>query len=219
MLTVSRDVRERFKDLDIKYKVIKDVNVKPYNEDLEDLKREVIQEVMETYSLETLKDRETFKAYRRFFWMIGIDPTKIRPAAEALIRRILRGKGIPRINTLVDAYNLASIKTEIALAAFDLGRLEETLTLRFGRGGEEFRGIGMKEPMRLKGGEVVISSGEKVIAVYPYRDSEETKITSKTREVMIVACGVPGINMFRLENAIQLSCRFILRFCGGHVVR
>ena len=50
------------------------------------------------YSLDGLKDEENIRAYRDFFWKLGIDPTKIRPAAEALIRRILGGKEIPRIN-------------------------------------------------------------------------------------------------------------------------
>ena len=56
-----------------------------------------------TYALETLKDEPRLRAYRDFFWRVGVDPTKVRPAAEALLRRVIQGKPFPRINALVDA--------------------------------------------------------------------------------------------------------------------
>ena len=61
-----------------------------------------------THALETLKDEPRLRAYRDFFWRVGVDPTKVRPAAEALLRRVIQGKPFPRVNTLVDAYNRAS---------------------------------------------------------------------------------------------------------------
>src|SRR3979409_2153884 len=64
-----------------------------------------------TYAVETLKDEPNLRAYRDFFWRVGVDPTKVRPAAEALLRRVIQGKPFPRINALVDAYNLASAET------------------------------------------------------------------------------------------------------------
>src|SRR5439155_24626453 len=44
-----------------------------------------------TYALETLKDEPWLRAYRDFFWRVGVDPTKVRPAAEALLRRVIQG--------------------------------------------------------------------------------------------------------------------------------
>ena len=119
---------------------------------LEELKKTIADEVRSKYTLESLKDIPIFRAYRDFFWRAGVDPTKIRPAAEALIRRILAKKSIPTINSLVDAYNLASIETGIALAAFDREGLKGTLSMRVAREGDEFHGIGMSKPMRLTGG-------------------------------------------------------------------
>jgi len=96
-----------------------------------------------------------FRTYRDFFWEIDIDPTKTRPASEALVRRVLQGKTLPTINTLVDAYNLASLTSGIPLAAFDYQSLEGELEMRFARKGEEFLGIGMDGPKSLDGGEIV----------------------------------------------------------------
>jgi DNA/RNA-binding domain of Phe-tRNA-synthetase-like protein len=118
---------------------------------LEEFKEEIFAEVKQKFTLESLKDEPVFRAYRDFFWKIGIDPTKNRPAAEALIRRILGGRSIPRINTAVDAYNLASMSTCIAIAAFDIDKLDGEITMRFANNGESFLGIGMDKPVTLAG--------------------------------------------------------------------
>ena len=214
-LIIDSPLKERFPELMVLTGRIDNVVVTSYLPELETFKEEIIQEIKESYDLETIKDNPTFRAYRDFFWRIKVDPTKIRPAAEALVRRVLRGRSIPRINSLVDAYNLASMKSEIALAAFDADKLSGDLLMRFAVEGEEFLGIGMAEPLRLTGNEVIITDDEKIVAVYPYRDAEESKITEDTRNVLILACGVPGIDEEKLRSALKIAVKFITRFCGG----
>ncbi len=185
--------------------------------DMEELRESVFAKVREKYSLEDLKDVNIFRAYRDFFWNIGVDPTKVRPAGEALIRRVLRGSPIPKINPIVDAYNLSSIETGIALAAFDESLVRGDLTMRFAEPGEMFTGIGMDEPMGLRGNEVVLSDSEdeKLVAIYPYRDADSTKVTDETENVILLSCGVPGIEDDLLEPAIITAIDYITRFCGG----
>src|SRR2546430_34474 len=120
-----------------------------------------------TYALETLKDEPRLRAYRDFFWRVGVDPTKIRPAAEALLRRVIRGKPFPRINALVDAYNLASAETRIALAAFDIANLRGDLGMRRSHPGETFLGIGMEAPVTLRGVEAVCEDADRLCAIFP----------------------------------------------------
>ena len=214
-LKINVQLKTRFPDLTVLTCNIKGVNVEKQNFELEKLKEEIMKQVREKYDLDSIKNLPTFRAYRDFFWRAKIDPTKNRPAAEALIRRILGGRTIPRINTLVDAYNLASIKTEIALAAFDANKLTGDLLMRFAEKGEKFLGIGMEKPMLLQGGEIVVSDSEKLVAIYPYRDADSTKITEKTKNVMLLVCGVPGIGEETLQNAAQVALEYITRFCGG----
>lgn len=212
-LSIDSELSIRFPDLAVLLIQIDGVKIQKKDEELENFKREIMAQVRNEYNLDALKDHQTFRAYRDFFWRIGIDPTKIRPAAEALIRRILAGKNIPNINTLVDVYNLASIKSRIALATFDAEKLEGDLIMRFAKEGEEFYGIGMENPLVLKGGEIVICDNEKMIAVYPYRDADNTKVTEKTKNVTIVVCGVPGISKTTLENASKVTLEYMNRFC------
>ena len=183
--------------------------------ELDEFGESVFSEVRQKYTLDSVKDVSAFRAYRDFFWKVGIDPTKVRPASEALVRRILAGKAIPKINNVVDAYNLASVKTEIALAAFDRDRLKGELVMRQARPGEEFLGIGMREPTVLNGKEVVIQDSEKLVAIYPHRDAETSKVSQSTSNILILACGVPQIDISSLEVAKKVAASYIIRFCGG----
>ncbi|MEM1531179.1 MAG: hypothetical protein QXL20_06215, partial [Candidatus Bathyarchaeia archaeon] len=54
-----------------------------------------------------------------------------------------------------------------------------------------------------------------VIAIYPYRDSERTKITEGTRDALLIFCGVPGISLEMLHDAMDMAIKIITRFCGG----
>lgn len=190
------------------------VSVRKTNPDLDGFKSEVYRKIRTSYTLEGLKDIPIFRAYRDFFWRIGIDPTKIRPSAEALIRRILQGKELPCINTAVDSYNLASVETGISIAGFDASKINGALFLRKAKAGEEFSGIGMDQPILLAGNEIVIEDSKRIVAVYPYRDSEETKITEDTNEAIFIMCGVPGITNQRLVEAKRITEEYVGRFCS-----
>ena len=184
---------------------------------LDRLKTQVYTEVRSSgKSLETVKDDPLLKAYREFYWKVGIDPTKTRPAAEALVRRVLGGKEIPTINTLVDAYNLVSLGTSVAIAAFDCAVVHpESLQLRRARAGESFLGIGMSQAIVLEGSEVVIEdrAAHELIAVYPFRNAERGKVTEATRDAFLIMCGVPGIEDASLEAAKKLCQQYLSDFC------
>jgi DNA/RNA-binding domain of Phe-tRNA-synthetase-like protein len=214
-ITIDTELGACFPDLNNILLHIDGVKIQKKSPELEEFKQQITEQTRNEYNLESVKDNPTFRAYRDFFWRIKIDPTKIRPAAEALIRRLLAGKALPTINTLVDAYNLASIKSRIALATFDADKIQGNILMRFAKEGEQFYGIGMKKPLILNGGEIVVSDEEKLIAVYPYRDADNTKVTQETKNVTIVVCGVPGINKDSLERASQVVQKYIKCFCNG----
>jgi DNA/RNA-binding domain of Phe-tRNA-synthetase-like protein len=216
------EVLQKFPDLRVLVCQVKGVRVFEADPELEEVKEEVFAEVRSRFTLEGLKDEHVFRAYRDFFWRIGVDPTKTRPAAEALIRRVLGGGSIPRINTAVDAYNLASIATCLALAAFDTDRLNGgrgDIIMRFADKGEEFLGIGMDKPVTLAGGEIVMADASRLIAIYPHRDADYSRITLQTKNLVLVSCGVPGISVDQLREAADTASEFVVSFCGGTVGR
>ena len=213
-MKIDAPVHDTFPDLNILTISIENVAVTPKSNSLEEFKKEFISEIKSSYTLETLKDVPELRLYRDFFWKIGIDPTKVRPASEALIRRVVQGKPLPTINTLVDSYNLASMESRIPLAAFDSDKISLNLLLRFAEKNEQFTGIGMKSPVLLEGNELVIESGDDIIALYPHRDADKSKVTLSTHAVLIVVCGVPGIPGESLMNARTVAEEYIMRFCS-----
>lgn len=214
-MQIHKEILTTFPGLSVAEGVLGPLSVQEKDPALEALKGEVIRSVRERYTLEQVKDEPLFRAYRDFFWKVGVDPTKTRPASEALVRRILTGKVLPTINTAVDAYNLASIRTGIPIAAFDADTLGGALSMRFAEEGEEFLGIGMAAPVVLHKSQVILTDEDVIVAVYPYRDSDTTKITFATKVVQIVACGVPGIEREKVRSAYELAAAYLQEYASG----
>jgi DNA/RNA-binding domain of Phe-tRNA-synthetase-like protein len=214
-IRISENVKEKFPDLIVKPFLITGVSVEERRNELEEFKHKISDEIKTDNTIKTIKDAPIIRRYRDFYWRAGIDPTKTRPASEALIRRVLKDKPIPKINTLVDTYNLASMKTNMALATFDAATIVGNLEMRMSTPGEKFLGIGMQKPLTLIGKEPIVTDEDKTIAVYPYRDSDETKITLKTMDTIILVCGVPGITPTMIDKTAALASEYITRFCGG----
>jgi DNA/RNA-binding domain of Phe-tRNA-synthetase-like protein len=210
---LERSLGERFPGLNAHLVEMDRLRIRDRDDHLDAFATTLTKEFRNHLVLETLRDEPTVRAYRDFYWRVGIDPTKVRPASEALLRRILQGKEFPRINTLVDAYNLASMKSRVAIAAFDATQLNGELTMRLAKSGEAFHGIGMDSPVILKGSEVVVQDSRQLVAVYPYRDSEATKVAAGTTHVLFMTCGVPGIAEEKLNEADGLTREFVERFC------
>lgn len=209
------DILHAFPGIGIAEGNIRSVQVAPGHPGLEARKQEVIRDVKSRYSLDQVRTEPVFRAYRDFFWSVGVDPTKTRPASEALVRRILSGGIFPRINTAVDAYNLASVLSGISIAAFDADTLKGDLTMRFAREGEQFVGIGMGKPVMLRRNQVILTDPEQIIAIYPYRDSDATKVHMGTRHIRILTCGVPRIGMNILKEAYEVCTAILEEYTGG----
>jgi DNA/RNA-binding domain of Phe-tRNA-synthetase-like protein len=112
--------------------------------------------------------------YRRF----GVDPTKTRPSSEALLRRVSRGDGFPRINSLVDVANVMSLLAQSPIGLYDLDRVEgEQLVVRVGAADEGYEGI-RKDRVNVAGRLCVADAGGP--CGNPSSDSARTMITTAT---------------------------------------
>jgi len=211
----SSKVSKKFPELAICIGIVNNVHVEKENERIQELKKAVYEEVRTKYNLETLKDNPTVRAYRDFYWKLDVDPTKTRPSGEALLRRVLHGKELPRISTVVDAYNLASLKIIIPISGFDKDRLNPPFQIRFTKNGETFTGIGMNKPMTLTDKMLVLADENQILCIYPYRDSDHTKITRQTRNVLVVGYGAPGITEQQLKETVETTISYIKLVSGG----
>ena len=112
--------------------------------------------------------------YRRF----GIDPTRVRPSSEALLRRLRKGEALPRVNSLVDVANALSVQLQVPVGLYDLDKVKgEELVIRLGAEGEGYTGIG-KERVNLAG-RICVADAEGPCG-NPSADSARTMITTDT---------------------------------------
>jgi len=213
-VTWSAEVLAKFPELAICIGTISGIHNQKENDLLRRLKKTVHEEAKAKYNVETLKDNPIVRAYRDFYWKLDIDPTKTRPSGEALLRRILNGNELPNISTTVDAYNLASMQTIVPISGFDRDQLNPPFHVRFARN-EAFTGIGMDKPMQLTKKMLVLTDEKQVLCIYPYRDSDHTKITLETQRPVIIGYGAPGISQEQLKVAVERTLEYVKRVCGG----
>ena len=114
--------------------------------------------------------------YRKF----GLDPTRLRPSSEALMRRIRKGAPLPRINSLVDVANALSVQLQVPVGLYDLAKVKgDELVIRLGRDGEGYEGIG-KEHVNVAG-RICVADAEGPCG-NPSADSARTMITKDTEQ-------------------------------------
>jgi DNA/RNA-binding domain of Phe-tRNA-synthetase-like protein len=210
---------EKLKDIQVVGSILQDVNNSlSTSEEFESFKISLFNRLKRKYknSEEILKD-ERVRMYRDFYWKtLQLDPTKVRPANEALLRRVVFGEGLPRINTITDICNAAILYTMIPMSVYDLDLIKgEKLIIRSSKEGELFLGIGMSEAIKLTGKEIVICDEEGILSEYAYRDSQKANVTETTKNVLLLVFGVPGLSGFELLWALKITTKFLLKFVGG----
>jgi DNA/RNA-binding domain of Phe-tRNA-synthetase-like protein len=162
------------------------------------------------YQVEDINKLPGIYEMRRLYKKLGKDPNRYRPSSEALCRRILLGKDLYRINTLVDLINLISIRTGFSIGGFDARMVQGDLCLGVGKAGERFEGIG-RGLLNIDGLPVYRDALGGIGT--PTSDEERTKLSlSTTRLLMIIhtAGGTEG-----LEEAEVLSERLLLQYVAA----
>lgn len=164
----------------------------------------------QTLTTQTLKELSGIAATRRVYRACGKDPSRYRPASEALIRRQLTGKSLYQIDTLVDLVNLASIVYGYSIGGFDADKFEgDTLTLGIGREGEPYEGIG-RGMINIAGLPVYRDSKGGVGT--PTSDNERTKITLQTTHLVVLINGYDGDERQVRANAEYIQ-ELIKKYC------
>lgn len=129
------------------------------------------------------------RATREAYKALGKDPARYRGSAEALLRRIIAGKGLPRIHAVVDAINLLSVESRLPVCLFDLAHVTGDIVFRAGRAGETYKGIGKYE-LNLEG--LPVFSNALGPFGSPTSDSERTMVTAETRRILLVVISFSG---------------------------
>lgn len=154
-----------------------------------------------TLTTETLKQIPGIAATRQVYRKLGKDPSRYRPSNEALIRRVLQGKDLYQINTLVDLVNLCSIVYAYSIGGFDYAKIQgDTIRLGVGRKDEPYEGIG-RGAINIEGLPVYRDSVGGIGT--PTSDNERTKLSLDTTQFLAVINGYDGDE----QNAVDCARR------------
>ncbi len=159
---------------------------------------------------------EGLRPARDLYHRIGVDPTKLRPSSEALLRRILRGDRLPQINSLVDINNLCSLEFLLPIGLHDLDRLAGDVVLRRGGDGEGYDAIG-KGWYNVEGR--LTAADDRGPCGSPTSDSQRTMITLATARCLMIIYAPGGYGTPSLEAHARAAAARIARYAGGEIVQ
>jgi DNA/RNA-binding domain of Phe-tRNA-synthetase-like protein len=125
-------------------------------------------------------------AYRGF----GIKKTSYRSSVERLIKRVLAGEELPRINALVDLYNCVSLAHGLCLGADDLDNTCGDLAFRYAQPKDTFldmsAGPGESGDDPPKDGEVVYADSRHVLCRrWNWRQDGRTMVGAGTKNAVL----------------------------------
>ena len=182
----------------------------PYCQELWDEINTLGEKYRQTLTTESLKEMSGIAATRKVYRACGKDPSRYRPASEALIRRMLKGKELYQRATLVDLVNLASIAYGYSIGGFDADKFEgDTLTLGVGKDGEPYEGIG-RGMINIEGLPVYRDKTGGVGT--PTSDNERTKMSIDTTHLVVLINGYDGDEQHVRENA-EFIIELLKKYC------
>ena len=130
-----------------------------------------------------LIDKPHIRDSRLFYKALGKDPHRYRISSEALIRRIISGKGLYRVNNIVDINNLISLTTMFSVGSYNLDNLGQKIYFRIGTANDSYKGIG-KDFINTEN--LPVFSDERGAFGSPTSDSERAMITMSSRNIATV---------------------------------
>ena len=156
------------------------------------------------------------KAWREAYKGFGVKKTSYRSSVERLIRSIQRGRGLPAVNSLVDAYNAASARHRMPVGADDLDKVAGDLAFRYARPEDSFVALGDETQSNdpPKSGEVVYADGEKVLCRrWNWYQDARSATTPQTRRAVITVQHLGAAEA--LLAATEELQSWIEAHCGG----
>ena len=183
-------------------------NVEKGNKELWKTISDVIKDIEENMTLDDISKEKNICDSRALYKKIGKDPYRYRISSEALIRRILQGKGLYKINNVVDANNLISIISKLSVGSYDIDRLGEKLIFRIGKKGESYKGIG-KDIINTEN--LPVFSDEFGAYGSPTSDSEKAMINNDSKNILtvLIAFSDDAHLEYYMEKAVEILEKYV----------
>ena len=177
---------------------------------------EICERKRQKFTLELLAEAEAIRMVRGMFREWDMDPSKYRPSSEALLRRVVQGKGLYRVSNVVDICNISSIETGWPFGCYDRARIFPPIALRHGLAGESYEGIG-KKMWHLEGRPVLADAQGPFGS--PISDSTRSMITESATGAVTVIYAPALASAEFLEAAVHKLCERFTQFADARATR
>jgi len=216
-LKITKEIKQKYPNLRIGVVVGRGVKNRESDSNLEQFKR-VSEEKLRAsdWTSEHLVEHPFIAAWRETYRSFGAKPKEYTPTAESIIKRVLKGNDLPKINAIVDAYLAVELEHFLPTGGYDLDIIDGDITLKFSPGGESFTAIGGAKK-QTKEGEVVYSDAKRVLTIkWNFLDCDETKITFSTENfILCIEAADAKIPTDSLEMATERLRKILEQFCPG----
>ncbi|HEX5272469.1 MAG TPA: phenylalanine--tRNA ligase beta subunit-related protein [Gemmataceae bacterium] len=147
---------------------------------------------------------------------VGVNPRREQPSVERLLTFALKRGDLPAVNSLVDAYNLVSVRSFCSLGAHDLDHIEPPVTLRLLTGDESFTPLGRDAPAPVVAGEYgYVDARDRVLCRLDILQADFSKVTTESRNVLLIVEGTAEDDPEHLRQVVAEVTAEVTRSCGG----
>ena len=205
---IKFEIDERVKELGLKFYAaqINNITIRKKNESLEKLKKEAENQAKDL----NLESNRIYIEGKRLYKNKNFEPP------YGYLTRLIKEKGgLPTINTVVDSYNIASIKHLISAGAHDAAKIKGRVRFTIANGSEKYIPLGGAQLEKIEEGEYACIDDEHVLCRLDVKQSEYTKVDDKTKSVMVYAQGNKENDGMDLKQSLKEICESIVKFCGG----
>jgi DNA/RNA-binding domain of Phe-tRNA-synthetase-like protein len=155
-------------------------------------------------------------AFRELLRRAGVNPRREQPSLERLLNYVLKRGDLPAINSLVDAYNLVSIRSSCSLGAHDLDAIDVPVSLRLLTGEETFAPLGSDKPVSVTAGEYgYVDARGRVLCRLDVLQAEFSKVTTATANALLIVEGTTVHAPDHLRRTVDEVIETVTRHCGG----
>lgn len=212
-ITIHESISQVIPNCRLGYLTINDVTIRGTVPALSQEFDKLQLEVAKAYNLEVLPKLPRILAVRNMYKKLDFDPSRYRPASEALVRRVLQKKDLYYVNSAVDVNNYCSIKYLLPFGLYDSDQIMGDVTYRRASEGSY---------INIAGNEVSTDNKPFLtddLGVFgnPTSDSRRTAVTLATRNLLAVVYADESVSMAELEEILDFTASMFICYNGGTV--
>jgi DNA/RNA-binding domain of Phe-tRNA-synthetase-like protein len=155
-------------------------------------------------------------AFQELLRKVGANPRREQNSVERLLTYALKKGSLPTVSSLVDAYNLVSIRTGLSLGAHDLDRITLPVALQVMPTAETFLPLGGAAEATVNAGEYGYVDGlDRVLCRLDVIQADFSKVTTATTQALLIIEGTATHSPIAMRRAFEEAVEQVLRHCGG----